>query len=62
MNDFDAKNHLRDLRRAADNERLAQLIMAQVEADKPKATHGAFLSTVVRLLTWMFTQTRRQSG
>ncbi len=62
MDDFDAKNHLRDLHREADNERLAQLAAAGVEAKQQKVAHRSLLTTVFKLLTWMFAQTRRQSG
>ena len=59
MDDFDAKNHLRDLHREANNERLAQLVEAGAEVKKPKVAQRSVFSVAVRLLAWMFAQTRR---
>ena len=62
MDDFDAKNHLRDLHREADNERIAQLVEAESETKKPKVAQRSLFAVAVRLLAWMFAQTRRAGG
>ena len=58
MDDFDAKNGLRDLHREADNERLARLVAAGAEAQKPKVAQRSLFTVPVRLLAWIFAQTR----
>ena len=62
MDDFDAKNRLRDLHREADNERIARLVEAGTEAKKPKETHWSFFNVTYKFLARMFTQTRRAGG
>ncbi len=59
MDDFDAKNHLRDLHREAANERLAQVVEAAVEAQKPKVERRSFFASSLKWLASMFAQTRR---
>jgi len=62
INDFDARNHLRDLRREADHERLAQLVEAGEEAKKQKPAHQSRFTIISKMLAWMFAQTRRVGG
>ncbi len=61
MDEFNAKNHLLDLRREAANERLVQLVKAGVEAKQQKAAPRSLLINAFKLLTWIFAQSRRMS-
>jgi hypothetical protein len=62
MDDFDAKNHLRDLHREADNQRLAQLVEAGAESKQQKVAHRSLFTFSFKLLAWMFAQTRRAAS
>jgi hypothetical protein len=59
MDDFDAKNHLHDLHREANNERLARLVEANAEAKKQKAANRSRFTFSFKLLTWLFAHARR---
>ncbi|MBZ0289926.1 MAG: hypothetical protein K8I30_20045 [Anaerolineae bacterium] len=55
MYDFDAKNHLRDLRREAANERLAkQVEEAAVESKQKETPRPSLFTASVKLLTGVF--------
>jgi hypothetical protein len=51
MYDFDAKNHLRDLRHEAANERFAKQVEEAAEAKQKKAARPSLFTTSVKLLT-----------
>ncbi|HEX2905783.1 MAG TPA: hypothetical protein VHO69_02905 [Phototrophicaceae bacterium] len=48
MDDYDAKNHLRDLHREAEERRLAQLARA---GRRPKSRRRSLLASSLQLLT-----------
>jgi hypothetical protein len=51
MNDFDAKNHLRDLYREAANERLARQVEEAAQPKTKKVVRPSLFTTSVKLLT-----------
>jgi ribosomal protein L29 len=54
MYDYDAKNHLRDLRREAANERFAKQVEEAAETQPKKAARPSIITTSVKLLTGTF--------
>jgi hypothetical protein len=51
MNDFDAKNHLNDLRREAINEHLARQLEEAAQPKTKKVVRPSLFTTSVKLLT-----------
>jgi hypothetical protein len=54
MNDFDAKNHLNDLRREAANERFARQVETAAENQPKKVARPSLFTTSVKLLAGAF--------
>ena len=54
MYDYDAKNHLNDLRREAANERIARQVETAAEPQPKKVVRPSIFTTSVKLLTGAF--------